>query len=175
MTKQLIMVVVASVVCLSSCGRGKQATAPASQVTAETPVAELKDRDFEIMEYVLRRWPDLGTNRVYYLTTTPMRQWGGTGNWQDLPDSFHKKIADLPVTYHKASEALLSNHWVVDRKTGSGGWMLWVTVKKWISDTEVEVETGVWSAPLGGGANTAIYEKVGDDWRIKKLGESWVS
>ncbi|NQT16598.1 MAG: hypothetical protein HQ582_27815 [Planctomycetes bacterium] len=53
--------------------------------------------------------------------------------------------------------------------------MKWITVKRWISETEVEVEDGVWCCPLGGGASTVTYEKTNGQWSIKSRGPSWVS
>ena len=53
--------------------------------------------------------------------------------------------------------------------------MQWISVKRWLSETEVEVEEGVWCCPLGGGASTTIYEKVNGTWQFKESGPSWVS
>jgi hypothetical protein len=64
---------------------------------------------------------------------------------------------------------------VLEKKSKAEAWMQWISVKRWISDTEVEVETGVWCCPLGGGASTSIYGKVNGKWKVLEHGKSWIS
>lgn len=146
-----------------------------SQDLGARPLAPLSDRDAEVIRLVLEEDPGEQGDRIYFLTTTPMDKWGEHGTWTDLPQSFFDSIAGLPIKYRPASEAYLKNGSVLERGTDAKSWMQWVTIKRWISDCEVEVEAGVWCCPLGGGASTVIYEKIDGKWRIKSLGESWVS
>ncbi len=141
----------------------------------EPQFAVLSDRDAEIIEFVLRSNPDLGNDRTYFLTVTPMSDWGEHGAWLTLPDEFHARIGDIVPGYLPASKAYLSNHRVLQRVTQAKAWMKWVTVKRWISENEVEVEAGVWCCPLGGGGGSVIYEKEDGQWHIKEFTGSWVS
>lgn len=142
---------------------------------ASSSIAQLSPRDAEIIEFVLRSSPDDAGGRIYFLTITPMTQWGDEGAWLTLPRDFYSKIADLPAHYRPASEALFREGKVLQKHTNAEAWMRWVTIKRWISEAEVEVEEGVWCCPLGGGASTVIYEKQNGRWGLKKLGEMWVS
>lgn len=154
---------------------GTKPTSDRRKLGVNLRVGELSDRDQEITEFVLRRHAREAGDRIYFLTTTPMKEWGVHGAWVSLPDSFHERIADLPIKYRRASEAVLTDGIVYERSSGKPSWMKWVTIKRWISDTEVEVEWGVWSCPLGGGGATVTYEKVTGEWQIKGLRQSWVS
>lgn len=69
----------------------------------------------------------------------------------------------------------MKNGSVLENGTNSEAWMRWISVKRWVSEAEVEVEDGVWCCPLGGGASTTIYQKVDGEWQIKKRGASWIS
>jgi hypothetical protein len=53
--------------------------------------------------------------------------------------------------------------------------MEWITIRRWVSETKAEVQSGVWCCPLGGGASTRTYEKIDGEWRITDYGESWIS
>jgi len=165
------------VVCplFSSCVSNQTITATPQQVTKQTSVAQLNERDFALLEYLLRKnASSRSKDWVYYLTSTPRNQWGETGNWQELPDAFHERIADLTIPYRKASEANLENRSVIDRKTGKLGYMHYISIR-WISDTEAEVNEGNYSKPLHSGGSKIIYEKDGNDWKLKELGGIWMS
>ena len=90
-------------------------------------------------------------------------------------ERFHDAINNLQIKYRPASEAYLERSRVLVKNTNQPAWMRWITIKRWISDTEVEVEDGVWTAPLGGGATTIIYKKVKGKWQLKSIKDNWVS
>jgi hypothetical protein len=138
-------------------------------------VAELSPKDAEVIEAVLRMHPSVTSDdeRIYFLTTTPMDKWRAAGDWTALPGGFHERIADLE--YRPATGAYLRDSSVFDRQTDNPAWMQWITIKRWISEHEVEVENGVWCCPLGGGASTSVFEKRDGNWELKSLGKSWVS
>lgn len=153
---------------------------PTESATKATPnarssIAELTERDAEIIRHVLRQHDDAPGDRIYFLTTTPMDEWGENGDWMDLPRSFRDSITSLTVKYRPANEAYLKDGRVLEKGTDNEAWMRWITVKRWISDSEVEVEDGVWCCPLGGGASTVTYERIEGQWSIKSVGPSWVS
>ena len=136
----------------------------------------ITERDAEIIHFVLSQYDEPIPDRIYFLTTTPMVAWGEDGQWKDLPTEFTQPLQALKVTYRPASEAYLSEGHVLEKGTNAKAWMKWVSIKKWISDTEVEVEDGVWCCPLGGGASTATYKKMRNGkWVIKTRGPGWVS
>lgn len=124
---------------------------------------------------MLRDGQEFFSDRVWYLTVTPMDDWGEHGSWLTLPGEFHETIADIAPGYRPASEAYLRNSHVRQKWTSARAWMRWVTINRWISDTKVEVEEGVWTGPLGGGAATVIYEKVDGEWRLENHVGSWTS
>jgi len=136
-------------------------------------------KELEVIEYVVRfsygggRYP---TGIIDFLTTTPMPKNPSEWKWEDLPDEFHRRISDVPVRFRKASEAYLDGGQCVRQKgTNADGYMHWVTIKRWFSDDEVEVETGLWSRQLHGGGKTYILEKKAGTWSIKKHVGLWVT
>ncbi len=139
------------------------ATRSAENTVAKNPearVANLSPRNAEVIESVLRSTAlSRADDRIYFLTVTPIDDWGSNGDWIDLPSDFHARIFDLPIHFRPASGAYLHDGNVLVRQTNAAAWMEWITIKRWISDTEVEVEDGVWCCPLGGGQSTSIYEK----------------
>jgi len=137
----------------------------------------LSPDDADLIEALLRNKNKISaeTDRIYFLTITPMDQWSDDGKWRDLPPEFHKRISDLAINYRPASQAHLRDGSVFERRTNATAWMQWITIKRWISPSEVEVEEGVWCCPLGGGAHTTIYKKENGRWEIKQLGPGWVS
>lgn len=140
--------------------------------------AELSDRDGEVLRYVLRlydRHEEKYYCRTYFLTTTPRDAWGDTGNWAELSVAFHESIKDLALKYQPASGAYLLDGSVLQKGTDRKAWMQWIHIRKWISDSEVEVEHGVWTTPLGGGASVDVIEKVEGEWKMKERVSSWVS
>ena len=103
-----------------------------------------------------------------------MAKWGDTGYWHTIPADELKSFSNAGQ-YRPANEAHLKDDRVLENGSDAKAWMKWISVKRWLSDTEVEVEVGVWCCPLGGGASTSIYEKVDGKWEFKKHGESWIS
>ncbi len=183
---KVVSLAVVAVVCFSLwfvAGRTGESGEPADAPSASAQAAEktsrenpsLSKRDAELIRFLLREHDRPADDRIYFLTTTPMSKWGETGDWRPLPDSFMRSISTLKTKYRPANEAELKNGFVLEKNSAKESWMRWITIKRWISDTQVEVENGVWCCPLGGGASTITYEKVDGQWRIKALGEMWVS
>jgi hypothetical protein len=127
--------------------------------------------EIDLAEAVLRfysRGSDI-SDEFNYLTPTPMSQWGESGHWANMPEELHMRIADLPEHYRKASEAIIVNDSVLDGDTKKRGLMTYVTIKKWITLTEAEVEIGFWKGLLGGGYNIYIWRKDHGIWRQNKF------
>jgi hypothetical protein len=55
------------------------------------------------------------------------------------------------------------------------GYMHWVSIKRWLSDEEVEGEMGRWLLQLSGGGGTYILEKKSGKCSIKKHLRLWVT
>jgi hypothetical protein len=151
-------------------------TADASKPAA-APVAydsEWNNRNEDIYRYLLANLREPTADRIYFITTTPMSEWGDTGSWTTIPSD---KLTSAPNAsrYRAANGAYLKDGRVLEKGTDAEAWMQWISIKRWINDNEVEVEDGVWCCPLGGGASTTIYKKVDGKWQIKEQGESWVS
>ena len=138
-------------------------------------VASRNERDVEILLYVLQSDSSNPKDRLYFLTVTPMSDWGEGSDWSDLPQFLIDHVSPSGNKYRPASGALLKDGSVVERGTNKKAWMKWITIKRWISDTEVEIEQGVWCCPMGGGAMTVTYERRDGEWRIKSLGGSLIS
>lgn len=148
---------------------------PATTVMKDSEEIVLTDRDLDIIRHVLEQDDDHPSDRIYFLTVTPMDQWGENGVWQDVPASLIDEMPAIKDKYRLARGAYLKQGRVLERGTDKEAWMKWVAIKRWVSDSEVEVEEGVWCCPLGGGASTVTYERVDGKWSIKSLGELWVS
>jgi len=138
-------------------------------------VASLDERDIEIILHVLRSDSSHPKDRIYFLTVTPMSDWGEGGDWSDPPQTLLDYVPPNGNTYRRASGALEKDGSVLQRGTNKEAWMKWIAIKRWISDTEVEIEEGVWCCPMGGGAMTVTYEKRDGKWRFKSRGKSWIS
>jgi hypothetical protein len=136
--------------------------------------SEWNDRNADIYRYLLAELREPIPDRINFITTTPMAKWGETGNWSTLPPEELKSLPNASK-YRAANEAYLKDDHVLEKRTDAKSWMHWISVKRWINDTEVEVEDGVWCCPLGGGASTTIYKKVDGIWQIKEYGGGWVS
>jgi hypothetical protein len=144
-----------------------------------TDVTTLSAKELDVIEYVLRltygdgRYP---TGYLDFLTTTPRPNPPSEWKWKDFPDEFHKRISDLPVRFRKASEAYLHGGQCVRQKgTHINGYLHWVNIKRWVSDEEVEVETGRWSRQLYGGGRSYLLEKTSGNWSIKKRLKLWIT
>lgn len=139
---------------------------------------QLNDKDAELFESILRsRWSKRPKDdkRTFYLTCTPQSDWEN-GHVEDFPDSFYQRISDLPFGFRKASEAVyVGDVFFKDRETGNSACMVWISINKWISETEVEVEHGMWYQPLRGHGDTFIYIKVNGKWKLKKPIKVWIS
>lgn len=147
-----------------------------ANATAE-PIAydsEWNDRNADIYRYLLAELDAPTPNRIYFITTRPMAEWGDTGKWTTITADELKSMPHASQ-YRPASGAYLKDGRVLEKGTDAEAWMQWISVKRWINDKEVEVEEGVWCCPLGGGASTTIYQKVDGRWQVKELGDSWVS
>jgi hypothetical protein len=138
-------------------------------------IVELPEREAELTKAVLRLFSDPDDSRIYFLTPTPKEQWGKRGEWASLPAEFHARIAGLPVNYHSASGAYLLGGTVRCRGTQRRAWIRWISIVRWSSETEVIVEDGVWTAPLGGGAHQSVWEFRDHKWQFKKGLGGWVS
>lgn len=133
------------------------------------------DRDTDIIRYVLENDREPASDRIYFLTLTPKHEWGDSGDWQDVPAPMLDALPSVAGEYRLASGAMLKDNRVLEKASGQEAWMKWVFIKRWISDTQVEVEYGVWCCPSNGGASTVIYQRQGNRWAFKSLTQSWVS
>jgi hypothetical protein len=154
--------------------------APVSSAAPEEPPPKdaLSERDAEVIRYILREKDRrLFNGGAHFFTTTPRDEWGEKGDWKPLPRSFLNSLLPLKLKMkvRPADEAYLKDGEVREKGTDRRETMHWITVNRWLSPTEVEVEDGSWQSELGGGASTKIYEKVKGDWQYKDTVKSWVS
>ena len=56
-------------------------------------VAVLEERDIEVILYVLQSDSSNPKDRIYFLTVTPMSDWGEGGDWADPPQSLLDYVA----------------------------------------------------------------------------------
>jgi hypothetical protein len=129
----------------------------------------LTEKEADLYESVLRltysKWKD--NTRSHYLTYMRPEEWFFV-NVRDFPDSFYRRLSDMPIHFKKATKAVYSNDYFKDPKTGKPACMIWITINRWISDTEAEVEGGS-SEYLGGSILKAIYIKENGKWKMKQL------
>ena len=189
MTCLLRLLFVMTCVCMIGCGQNK-AVEVSTDSTDEPQLevdcsaeheasGELSDRDLEVIEFVLRERYGNGSypkDRIDFLTFTPMpcddRKW----TWEDPPESFLERLKDLDIDFQKPSLAMLDDQMsVLVKETKQKGWMHWVHIRRWISETEVEVQSGVWSCQLGGGASIFVLKKAGKTWKRLRSGPAWIS
>lgn len=135
---------------------------------------EWNDRNADIYRFLLAKVENPTPGRICYITMTPMSEWGENGNWSTIPAE-RLNLFPNAAKYLPPDEAYLKDRRVLQKGTDSKAWMKWISVKRWISETEVEVEEGVWCCPLGGGASTNTYEKIDDEWQSTGPSNGWVS
>jgi hypothetical protein len=126
----------------------------------------------EPAKYVHLDEPD---GRINCLTLTPMDQWGETGNWRNVPSELLRRHAHIKTWYRPAQDAYMKDGHVLTKDSDASAWMRWITILRWRTETEAEVQIGVWCCPRGGGAVTQTCEKIDGKWRITNYGESWKS
>ena len=144
----------------------------------EEPVKQskpLEHREIDLYRHLISELDEPSPDRVYFLTLTPMDEWGDHGNWRPFPKEATEGIPVAGKYRLDTGNAHLVDGRVLQKGKQTETWMEWITIKRWISDTEAEVETGVWCCPLGGGASTATYKKLNGKWEIVDYGASWVS
>ena len=135
---------------------------------------EWNDRNADIYRFLLSKLDAPDADRVYFITNTPLAHWGDDPNWSIIPKNELDKFANASL-YQSANDAHLRSGLVLQNGTNTKGWIRWISVRRWISDTEVEVEQGVFSGPLSGGGEINTYEKIDGVWKLKSSGFSWVS
>lgn len=178
MAKTEVSLVLTTLMVMIGCnqrpGDAPQSVAEKPAVEIETSDSNWNERNEGIYGFLLAHLDEPTPDRIYFITTTPMSKWGETGDWSTIPADQMKQFPNA-AKYRPASEAHLKDGSVLEKGTDASAWMKWISVKRWISDTEVEVEEGVWCCPLGGGASTTIYEKIDGEWTVKQRGSGWVS
>lgn len=145
-------------------------------IRARSPkYAQLSEREIEVYRALLDEPRSVYNDRTYFITSTPINAWGEQGEWLTLPESLHVKLQRDSHLYLPAHEAMYRDGRVLVASNGKEAWMRWITITKWISDTEVEIETGIWCCPMGGGGSTEIWEKIDGVWKQTKRLKNWVS
>jgi hypothetical protein len=129
----------------------------------------LTEKEADLYESVLRltysKWKD--NTESHYLTYMRPEEWFFV-DARDFPNSFYKRLSDMPIHFKKASKSIYSINYFKDPKTGKPASMIWITINRWISDTEAEVEGGSCEY-LGGSIRKAIYIKENGKWKMKQL------
>jgi hypothetical protein len=142
---------------------------------APVMVASSRDKETEVIIAVLLQLPKRTRAENYYLTATPIKDWGKNGEWKDMLAVVYETLSFNQSYYYKASEAKLEKGAVKDKTTGAAGWIAWIVIKEWISDTEVRVVECGYRHPLASHANTAVYHKVEGKWELKNMESMVVS
>ena len=152
---------------------------PATRPAVVPPA--LAEREAAVLEAALREWlQSAEPGGTVFISLGPMR-----GGWTDPPPGFLERFGDLPLTLKPVSKARLPEEnemespdrfrGVENPATGERAKIYWAGVKKWVSDTKVRVETGVYSGPLGGGGNTSVLELRDGVWTLADTVDFWVS
>ena len=169
MNKLYLLLIVLLVAGCSSVGSPFKKTASLTEEEAalfESVVADNYQSDSQSEQhiYYLRWTKHANQNQADRITASKFR---------DFPDSFHRKISYMPSTFKKASE-IVEGWRHRDPTTRKEGRMLWLSIDKWNSETEVEVEVSLDFGTRRRGS-TSIYVKVDGEWQREKLVESWSS
>jgi hypothetical protein len=133
---------------------------------------KLVERDIEIILFLLqqRRCEDC------FLTVGASLESDDTREWKNIPEPLRVALLKNAINYRPASEAyfdLGQGGSVKERKSNAPATIRHITIRRWISDTEVVVEDSRSSGPLSGGGSIAVYKKGDGVWtRTKHL--SWM-
>lgn len=176
-----VLLVVALFCQVAACGKSYETAEPASDRAVVPQVHEpippksqlpLTARDLDVIRFALTTIDPPVHPRPCFLTTTPHYQWNRTGGWDSLPQEFHDS---LPVDYSLAGKACLKRGAVFDIESDQPGWMIWVKITSWISETEVQVETGTWGGPADAVGATTTFEHKEGRWTVKQVDKTWLS
>ena len=158
---------------------------PAEAIELATPAAKsvrtgevlsqpekITAKDVGLYKHILMSLEEPPSERIYYITLSPMSAWGEGGDWKPLPAELSDHISD---SYRSAANARFKNGSVHPDNSDEQAWMQWITILSWDDEDTAVVEEGVWCCPLGGGASESTYRKVDGEWKQIDYGGGWVS
>lgn len=140
----------------------------------------LSQRDADVLEAALRdRLKHADPDTTIFISV------GAVPRWRDPPSGFLHRLDDLPFQLRPVSEARLPGRnemetptryrGVEDPATGERCWIYWARIVRWVSDTKVRINTGVWCGPLGGGGSVQVFELRDGRWEWTGSEGHWVS
>jgi hypothetical protein len=132
------------------------------------------ERNADIYRYLLANSIETAPELVWFITITPKCEWSASGDWTEIPDA---DMDLLPAASHFRSprNAYLKDDHILEKDTNAKAVMRWISVKRWYSDTVVEVEDGAWLGPGATTGSTTVYEKVNGNWEVKWIGLGWTN
>lgn len=171
--------IIAALVSVAGCAQ--ESKPPPMPTTTPAPVATLSARDADVLEAALRdRLENAGDDTTIFLSVGSIET-----DWKDPPPDFFKRLSDLPYKFKPVSQARMPKdgemespkrfRGVEDPTTGKRSWIYWVEIKRWVTDTKVRVDIGVWSGPLGGGGGIYVFELRDGKWVLTDMKGGWVS
>ena len=132
------------------------------------------DRNADIYRFLLSEL-DAPYDDVCSITTTPPSLWTDEFVLEAIPQDELKRHQNASLYKSASNVHLNEDECVRENDTGRAASIRWISVRRWNSESEVEIETGTYKGPLAGGGKILIYEKQGDTWKLKSRGFSWVS
>ena len=164
---------------LTGCSRSPR-PAPDAREPVSWP-APLSARDADVLEAALRDSLRLASRDTTYFISLGSIENG----WRDPPPGFLDRLKDIPRRIRPVSAARLPKPYemetptryrgVEDPETAKRSWIYWAEIVQWVSDTQVRVNTGVWSGPLGGGGAIETFELRDGRWESTGAKRHWVS
>jgi len=96
-------------------------------------VANLDDRDVEIIQFVLESHSSDTRDRIYFLTPTPMSEWDEVGNWSDPPQKLIDFVSSNGNKYRPASMGGGVMTSIYEKIDGKWKWKAKGNGENWIS------------------------------------------
>ena len=159
---------------------------PAEAIELATPAAKsvrtgevlsqpekITAKDVGLYKHILMSLEEPPSERIYYITLSPMSAWGEGGDWKPLPAELSDHISDSyrSAAKHAVLRTEASIRTTPTSKRGCSGLQSLVgttRILQWWKE-------GVWCCPLGGGASESTYRKVDGEWKQIDYGGGWVS
>lgn len=120
---QLLPCLLFSLVVSAGC-QNRTEDAPPSPARDLTYDSDWSERNADIYRFLISKLDEPSPDRIYFITTTPMAEWGDNGDWVPIPKA---ELESNPkaLRYRPANEAHLVDGHVLENGTDAKAWMQW--------------------------------------------------
>ena len=174
MNTKITGLVFVSVLVLCSCESRSEQRTKSENIRQQENAGKrmVSDKELSLIKLVAEGWKPID-GRVYFLTATAFKDWdGGLKNYESR---VYQDLKNAGIAFGLGTETTFNDKGrVIEKTSGKECWLTWISLKGIDSDT-IEVDSGVWSGPLGGGGGVETYQYRQGRWMAIKREVFWVS